>query len=49
MVNLWYSRIVLLKVSTLADVSEHHHSAVASKLAENGYDGEGNPIEKQSE
>lgn len=46
MVNLWYSRIVLLKVSTLSDVPDRYHNAVATKLAENGYDENGNKIEQ---
>lgn len=44
MVNLWYSRIVLLKVSTLSDVPERYYSGVSIKLSENGYDENGNKI-----
>lgn len=49
MVNLWYSRIVLLKVSVLSDVPERYYDAVAEKLAENGYDENGNKIEVVTE
>lgn len=44
MVNLWYSRIVLLKVSVLSDVPERYNAAVKAKLVENGYDDNGNEI-----
>lgn len=44
MVNLWYARIVTLKVSKLSDVPDRYYDAVADKLAENGYDADGNKI-----
>lgn len=44
MVNLWYSRIVLLKVSVLLDVPDRYYDAVKAKLDENGYDENGNKI-----
>lgn len=44
MVNLWYSRIALLKVDKLSDVPERYYNDVAAKLAANGLDEEGNRI-----
>lgn len=44
MVDLWYARIVLLKVSTLSDVPERYYAQVKAKLAAAGLDENGNPI-----
>ena len=49
MVNLWYSRITILKVSKLTDVPERYYDAVADKLAENDYDGNGNKVNPVAE
>lgn len=44
MINLWYSRITILRVSVLSDVPERYHTSVATKLMENGYDENGDKI-----
>lgn len=44
MIDLWYARIVHLKISTLADVPERYYAAVKAKLDAAGLDGNGNPI-----
>lgn len=49
MVNLWYSRITILRVSVLSDVPERYHTGVADKLKENAYDENGNKIEPAAE
>lgn len=41
MINLWYARITILRVSKLSDVPERYYDAVAAKLAENSYDENG--------
>lgn len=44
MVNLWYGRIVLMRVSTLADVPERYYAEVKAKLDAAGLDENGNPV-----
>lgn len=44
MVNLWYGRIVLMRVSTLEDVPERYYPQVKAKLDAAALDGSGNPI-----
>lgn len=48
MVNLWYTRIVTLKISKLPNVPERYYDGVSVKLAENSFDGNGNKIEQSA-